>query len=96
MRMAGHKSKRPRAEGLGPSTIFVGAGEMNRTPDLLITNELLYRLSYTGVARDYSVAPFGSFPIIAGAEFAARASCTREASGGLVLILSFDSRRSAD
>ena len=32
-----------------------GAGEMNRTPDLLITNELLYRLSYTGlVASDYS------------------------------------------
>ncbi len=31
-----------------------GAGEMNRTPDLLITNELLYRLSYTGNARDYS------------------------------------------
>ena len=27
-----------------------GAGEMNRTPDLLITNELLYRLSYTGLA----------------------------------------------
>ena len=27
---------------------FIGAGEMNRTPDLLITNELLYRLSYTG------------------------------------------------
>jgi hypothetical protein len=27
---------------------FFGAGEMNRTPDLLITNELLYRLSYTG------------------------------------------------
>ena len=31
---------------------------MNRTPDLLITNELLYRLSYTGVvldtASDYS------------------------------------------
>ena len=26
-----------------------GAGEMNRTPDLLITNELLYRLSYTGL-----------------------------------------------
>ena len=26
----------------------IGAGEMNRTPDLLITNELLYRLSYTG------------------------------------------------
>jgi hypothetical protein len=28
-----------------------GAGEMNRTPDLLITNELLYRLSYTGNPR---------------------------------------------
>ena len=28
---------------------------MNRTPDLLITNELLYRLSYTGVVvRDFS------------------------------------------
>jgi hypothetical protein len=27
---------------------------MNRTPDLLITNELLYRLSYTGEACDYS------------------------------------------
>jgi hypothetical protein len=25
-----------------------GAGEMIRTPDLLITNELLYQLSYTG------------------------------------------------
>ena len=39
----------------GPS---FGAGEMNRTPDLLITNELLYRLSYTGFflnsAFDYS------------------------------------------
>lgn len=32
----------------------IGAGEMNRTPDLLITNELLYRLSYTGEACDYS------------------------------------------
>lgn len=32
----------------------IGAGEMNRTPDLLITNELLYRLSYTGEAFDYS------------------------------------------
>ena len=28
--------------------MYIGAGEMNRTPDLLITNELLYRLSYTG------------------------------------------------
>jgi hypothetical protein len=32
-----------------------GAGEMNRTPDLLITNELLYRLSYTGVVSFFSL-----------------------------------------
>ena len=30
---------------------FIGAGDMNRTRDLLITNELLYRLSYTGDTR---------------------------------------------
>jgi hypothetical protein len=29
----------------------VGAGEKSRTPDLRITNALLYQLSYTGVAR---------------------------------------------
>ena len=34
----------------GPPGVLSGAGEMNRTPDLLITNELLYRLSYTGVS----------------------------------------------
>lgn len=40
-----------------PRVGFVcGAGEMNRTPDLLITNELLYRLSYTGEALDYRPA----------------------------------------
>ena len=33
---------------LGNQGFPFGAGEMNRTPDLLITNELLYRLSYTG------------------------------------------------
>lgn len=27
---------------------------MNRTRDLLITNELLYRLSYTGNIKNYS------------------------------------------
>ena len=27
---------------------------MNRTPDLLITNELLYRLSYTGYGKNCS------------------------------------------
>jgi hypothetical protein len=41
--------KRKGLAGTYPLTlVFTGAGEMNRTPDLLITNELLYRLSYTG------------------------------------------------
>lgn len=38
-------SKRPRRSGAFARD---GAGKRNRTPDLLITNELLYRLSYTG------------------------------------------------
>ena len=29
----------------------VGAGKRNRTPDLLITNELLYQLSYSGFVK---------------------------------------------
>ena len=42
---------------LGNSPIFsssernAGAGRRTRTPDLLITNQLLYRLSYTGVSN---------------------------------------------
>ena len=44
---------------------FFGAGERNRTLDLLITSELLYQLSYTGtvdrgVARRSEDAPAGS------------------------------------
>ena len=34
--------------------MLVGAEERNRTPDLLITNELLYRLSYFGNTADRS------------------------------------------
>ncbi len=30
-----------------------GAGKRNRTSDLLITNQLLYRLSYSGVGREF-------------------------------------------
>ena len=37
--------------------MFIGAGEMNRTPDLLITNELLYRLSYTGLYQVLNYSP---------------------------------------
>ena len=31
--------------------IQLGAGGRTRTPDLLITNQLLYRLSYTGISN---------------------------------------------
>jgi hypothetical protein len=41
-----------------PSTVgnhcLIGAGEMNRTPDLRITNALLYQLSYTGYGLQQS------------------------------------------
>ena len=30
-----------------------GAGDRSRTYDLLITNELLYQLSYTGMGREW-------------------------------------------
>ena len=36
----------------------IGAGKRNRTPDLLITNELLYRLSYSGAGLNYSGVAF--------------------------------------
>ena len=49
---------------LGNSPIFtcalkrkLGAGRRTRTPDLLITNQLLYQLSYTGIVAD-SRAPW--------------------------------------
>ena len=35
-------------EGLAQVLDFAGAGERSRTPDLRITNALLYQLSYTG------------------------------------------------
>ena len=34
-----------------------GAGGRTRTPDLLITNQLLYRLSYTSMLRNHSHHP---------------------------------------
>jgi hypothetical protein len=36
--------------GLAAGQGGIGAGERSRTLDLLITNELLYQLSYTGVS----------------------------------------------
>ena len=34
---------------VGQVLVLIGAGERNRTLDLLITSELLYQLSYTGI-----------------------------------------------
>ena len=45
------KQQKSHPEGWPKCLIYklnLGAGDMNRTRDLLITNELLYRLSYTG------------------------------------------------
>jgi hypothetical protein len=42
------KTKSP-VRGLGLMLDSVGAGKRNRTPDLRITNALLYRLSYSGI-----------------------------------------------
>ena len=40
---------------------FFGAGERTRTPDLLITNQLLYQLSYTsGLLLHYTISPLKS------------------------------------
>jgi len=44
---------RPKEKGLADLRALenVGAGEKSRTPDLRITNALLYQLSYAGVSR---------------------------------------------
>jgi hypothetical protein len=44
-----------------------GAGELNRTPDLLITDELLYRLSYTGKGSQYPLKLYLNQAFIASA-----------------------------
>ena len=55
------KQKSPAIARRGHVLDSIGAGEMNRTPDLLITNELLYRLSYTGnVGAIVATGPSGS------------------------------------
>ena len=42
-----------------------GAEKRNRTPDLLITNELLYRLSYFGIRMNYSVSALPHSAVVA-------------------------------
>ena len=43
---AGESPKNPAPQG---NLDFTGADDQNRTGDLLITNQLLYRLSYIGI-----------------------------------------------
>ena len=38
-----------RSKDISKRFTFCGAGERTRTPDLRITNALLYRLSYTSI-----------------------------------------------
>ena len=56
----------PGAELTAPAALC-GAGEETRTPDLLITNQLLYQLSYTGKAGEYRTGveelATGGFPL---------------------------------
>ena len=54
--LAGTSDYMKKALTLANQGFSFGAGEMNRTPDLLITNELLYRLSYTGESINYTLA----------------------------------------
>ncbi len=44
LRLQSEEGERP----CSPVRLFIGAGEESRTPDLRITNALLYQLSYTG------------------------------------------------
>jgi hypothetical protein len=48
------KPEKQKAQSLGLGFLLdsVGAGKRNRTPDLRITNALLYRLSYSGIRRN--------------------------------------------
>ena len=53
-------SRTKRATKLRYTSLLRGANEGTRTPDLLITNQLLYRLSYIGIvnSRYYSKASY--------------------------------------
>ena len=53
MNVYGSLAGPPQAFAKGYKT-FAGADERSRTSDLLITNQLLYQLSYIGVATQCS------------------------------------------
>lgn len=47
------QSSPPTAGGSRPESLVKLAGEGTRTPDWLITNQLLYQLSYAGIIKLY-------------------------------------------
>lgn len=53
---------------------FIGAGEKSRTPDLRITNALLYQLSYAGVGETTILADPRRFARITDQGFDRQAS----------------------
>jgi hypothetical protein len=63
---------RELAGRLNPDVVHVragpGAGERSRTPDLRITNALLYHLSYAGVESTRSLADVGNLVLLGGLE----------------------------
>jgi hypothetical protein len=50
----GHKKRNRRLCNLLISLLNIGAGDGTRTRDRLITNQLLYQLSYASVAAHYT------------------------------------------
>jgi hypothetical protein len=53
-----NRKQKAQSRGLGFLLESCGAGKRNRTPDLRITNALLYRLSYSGIRRNEIIGTF--------------------------------------
>ena len=52
----GFQNKRQIKKGwIKSNPLTTGAGKRSRTPDLMITNQLLYQLSYAGIATHYAI-----------------------------------------
>ena len=60
---ASHQHEKARTRRAYVNHGYSGAGETNRTPDLLITNQLLYQLSYTGISWQVYGALGGGFSV---------------------------------
>ena len=78
---------------------FAGAGKRSRTPDLRITNALLYQLSYSGLNRTYAKFLQQGMPTqtVRSAQRRAREAVPRSRSvGPLPLRRSFGTALSAD